>query len=91
MPKTEENQVASIPAVTPLAPVEPQEVKQRSIIPLPKIVTKISTGERWAVQGGYNWDWIAENVCNSEVSGQQLYNCATGKRTRAGGYKIELA
>lgn len=80
----------SMPPVQPLAPVTPGKKNRESLIPLPKVVTRISTGERWAVQGGYNWEWIAENVCESEITGKQLYMVATGKAGRAGDWKIEV-
>ena len=80
----------SLPLVNKLDPVQPQRKKNESLIPRSKIVTRLSTGERWSVQGGLNWEWIAENVCGGEVKGFQLYFCAVGKTKRAGDWKIEV-
>lgn len=80
----------SLPAVTKLETIGPQKKKNESLIPRSKVVTRLSTGERWAVQGGLNWNWIAENVCGGEIKGYQLYYCAVGKAKRAGDWKIEV-
>ena len=80
----------TLPPVQPLSSVEPQSGNRKSLVPLAKIVTRLSTGERWSVRGGYSWIWIAENVCEAEVSGQALYMCATGRAKRDGDWKIEV-
>jgi len=75
---------------TDLPPIDPEHIGETSLIKMPKILIHVPSGKRQAVRGGLSWSWIAENLCNSAITGKNLYMNATGRSKRAGEWRIEV-
>jgi len=75
---------------TDLPPIDPEHIGETSLIKMPKILIHVPSGKRLAVRGGLSWNWIAENLCDSAITGKNLYMNATGRSKRAGEWRIEV-